>query len=78
MIDQVRELVVDVDRLLDRLRAAKGGTEEEITALRLETCRRRLQSVRNVLALELHDQELERGDGVLVQVQRDDYQRRRP
>lgn len=77
MIDQVRELVVDVDRLLERVRGAKGNTQEEITALRLETCRRRLQSVRNVLALELHDQELERGDGVLVQVQRNDYLRRR-
>lgn len=78
MIDQVRDLVAGVDQLLDRLRASKGNAQEEITALRLETCRRRLQSVRNVLALELHDQELERGDGVLVQVQRDDYQRRRP
>lgn len=78
MIDQVRELVAGVDQLLDQVRASKGNAQEEITALRLETCRRRLQSVRNVLAVELHDQELERGDGVLVQVQRDDYERRSP
>lgn len=78
MIDQVRELVTGVDQLLDRVRASRVDAREEITALRLETCRRRLQSVRNVLALELHDQELERGVGVLVQVQRDDYHRRSP
>jgi len=76
VIDQVRRLLSETDDLLDQLAVARKDVREESTALRLETCRRRLRCVRNTLARELDDLELDAGKGVLVQVQAHDYQRR--
>jgi len=74
VIDQVRRLLSETDDLLDQLAVARKDVREESTALRLETCR--LRCVRNTLARELDDLELDAGKGVLVQVQAHDYQRR--
>lgn len=76
MIDTIREQLDRTDDLLELVSVALRGVDEEITALRLETCRRRLLNVRNILAAELRDLELDAGCGVLVHVQRADYLRR--
>jgi hypothetical protein len=73
---QVQRLLDETDALLAQLAVARAGVDEEISARRLETCRRRLRNVRNTLARELTDLSLEEGQGVLVQLQRDDYERR--
>lgn len=78
MIDQVRELVAAADRLIEAIAVTRSDAQHELTTRRLDTARRRLVHVRNVLEIELRDQELERGIGALVCVPRHDYERRSP